>query len=216
MSAAAHGGSLEQRALRAAVAVAARHGLRCDEAVVLRAASNLLVHLAPAPVVARVSTVTATVRDGDAWFQREIAIASHLAAAGAAVVAPSAEIDPGPHRHDGLVVSFWTYVDEAGRELDAREAGRRLRLCHEALESFPGELKRWGMLDEAHEDLERLHAIGALSAGDAALLRRAGERARARIERLALPLQAVHGDAHLDNVINGPDGPLWNDWEDCF
>ncbi len=29
-------------------------------------------------------------------------------------------------------------------------------------------------------------------------------------------LQALHGDAHLHNVINGPDGPLWNDFEDCF
>ena len=29
-------------------------------------------------------------------------------------------------------------------------------------------------------------------------------------------MQPIHGDAHLHNVINGPDGPLWNDWEDCF
>ena len=39
---------------------------------------------------------------------------------------------------------------------------------------------------------------------------------RARIERLALAPQPIHGDAHLHNVINGPDGPLWHDWEDCF
>ncbi|MDX6682865.1 MAG: hypothetical protein QOG94_2904 [Solirubrobacteraceae bacterium] len=208
--------ALNERALRAAVAVAARHGVRCDEPVVLRAASNLLVRLAPAPVVARVSTVTATVRDGDAWYAREIAMASHLVAAGAPVVAPSAEIDPGPHHHDGLSLSFWTYVDEAGRSLDAHEAGRRLRLCHEALASFAGELPRWAVLDEAHRALAGLESSGALDAGDAALLRRAGERARARIDAHAPALQAIHGDAHLHNVINGPDGPLWNDWEDCF
>jgi hypothetical protein len=208
--------ALNERALRAAVAVAARHGVRCDEPVVLRAASNLLVRLAPAPVVARVSTVTATVRDGDAWYAREIAMASHLVAAGAPVVAPSAEIDPGPHHHDGLSLSFWTYVDEAGRSLDSHEAGRRLRLCHEALASFAGELPRWAVLDEAHRALAGLESSGALDAGDAALLRRAGERARARIDAHAPALQAIHGDAHLHNVINGPDGPLWNDWEDCF
>jgi hypothetical protein len=213
---ATHAASLDERALRAALAFAAGHGLRCDEPVVMRAASNLLVRLAPAPVVARVSTVTATVRDGDAWFAREVAIASHLVAAGAPVVAPSAEVDPGPHRHDGLTLSFWTYVDEADRPLDAHEAGRRLRLCHEALTSFPGELPRWAVLDEAQHALEHLRTRGALDADDAALLRRAGERARARIDGLGLALQAIHGDAHLHNVINGHDGPLWNDWEDCF
>jgi hypothetical protein len=209
-------GRLDERALRAAIAVAARHGLRCDEPRVIRAASNLLVHLAPAPVVARVSTVTSTVRVGDAWFAREIAIASHLVAAGAPVVAPSAQIDPGPHRYDGLALSFWTYVDEAGRPLDAREAGRRLRLCHDALTSFAGELPHWAVLDEAQQALERLEADGALDREDAAVLRRGGERARARIEELELPLQAIHGDGHLDNVIAAPAGPLWNDWEDCF
>ena len=28
------------------------------------------------------------------------------------------------------------------------------------------------------------------------------------------PVQPLHADAHLGNVLNGPDGPLWNDWED--
>ena len=28
------------------------------------------------------------------------------------------------------------------------------------------------------------------------------------------PVQPLHGDAHLRNVLAGPDGPLWNDWED--
>ncbi len=28
--------------------------------------------------------------------------------------------------------------------------------------------------------------------------------------------QAVHGDAHLGNVITTAAGPLWNDWEDAF
>ena len=216
MTAAAPGGSLDERALRAAVAVAARHGLRCDAARVLRTASSLLVHLAPAPVVARVSTVTAVWRGGDEWFAREIAMARHLVAVGAPVVAPSPEIDPGPHHHGGLMLTFWTYVDEAGRELDAGEAGRRLRELHEALTSFDGELPRWAVLDEAQRVLARLHATGALRDDDAMLLRSAGDEVRTRIDRLALPMQAIHGDAHLGNVISGPDGPLWNDFEDCF
>src|SRR5918998_2864754 len=57
-----------ERALRAAVAVAAAGGVACREPVVLRDGSNLLVHLRPAQVVARVATATATVRAGDAWL----------------------------------------------------------------------------------------------------------------------------------------------------
>jgi Ser/Thr protein kinase RdoA (MazF antagonist) len=208
--------SLTPRALRAAVAVAARHGLRGDKAVVLSDASNLLVWLRPAPVVARVATVTSTVRRGDAWLAREVAVASHLAAAGAPVVAPSAEIAAGPHRHDGFALSFWTYVDEAATALDAREAGARLRLCHDALTSFADELPRMAALDEAQATLERLAAAGSLDEDDAALLRRAGSSVRERIDRLAAAMQPIHGDAHLHNVVNGPDGPLWNDWEDAF
>ncbi len=203
-------------ALRAAVAVAARHGVRCETPVVLRDASNLLVHLRPAPVVARIMTVTATVRDGDATLVREVAIASHLAAAGAPVVAPSAELEPGPHHHDGQVLSFWTYVDEAHRELDAPEAGRRLALCHELLTAYAGELVELGGLAEVDAILERLVVEGSIGEDDAALLRAAGADVRRRIALAGQPLQAIHGDAHLDNVINGPDGPLWNDWEDTF
>lgn len=208
--------ALTRRALRAAVAVAAEHGLRCDEPAVLADASNLLVRLAPAPVVARVSTVVSLMRPGDAWLAREVAIARHLVAAGAPVVAPSAEIDPGPHHHDGLVLSFWTYVEERPVPIDFEEAGRRLRVCHETLTSFDGDLPAMAALDEAQALIEQLAATGDLGDADAALLRRAGEQARERIDALGLPWQALHGDAHLHNVINGRDGPLWNDWEDTF
>ena len=36
----------------------------------------------------------------------------------------------------------------------------------------------------------------------------------ATLGRLRSPIRPLHGDAHLNNVLNGPDGPLWNDWED--
>ncbi len=207
---------LSRRALAAALAVAAEHGLRCDDPRVMRDASNLLVLLRPAPVVARVTTITSTFRSGDAWLAREVAMAGWLAEAGAPVVPPSSELPPGPHEHDGLVLSFWTYVDERDRQLDAAEAGRRLRECHDLLRGFPGELPRLGVLDEADRMVDGLRADGTLDRRDAARLRSAGRDVRARIERLAPPLQPIHGDAHLHNVIHGPGGPLWHDWEDCF
>ncbi len=208
--------ALSRRALAAALAVAAEHEIHCTEPEILRDHSNLLVRLSPAPVVARVATITARIRQSGTSPARDVPVARHLAAAGAPVVAPSGELDPGPHVRDGLVVSFWTYVEEVDVSLDGAEAGRRLRLCHERLADFDGDLPRLAMVDEPQASLERLAGEGSLDEADAAILRRVGASVHRRIDRLELPLQAIHGDAHLGNVVNGADGPLWNDWEDAL
>src|SRR5271168_3814311 len=98
------------RALAAVLEVAAEAGVHCTEPAVLRDQSNLLVHLSPAPVVARLAWATATMRDGPAWLSREVAVAAFLTATGAPVVAPSDELAPGPHERDGFVFSFWQFV----------------------------------------------------------------------------------------------------------
>jgi Phosphotransferase enzyme family len=205
---------LTRRGLSAVSAVTAAEGLRFAEPKILRDRGNLLVHLAPAPVVARVATLTGTRRAGNGWLRREVAVAGFLARAGAPVVAPSAEIDPGPHMHDGISLSFWEYVEESSAPLDAAEAGRRLRACHELLTGYEGELEPLGTLAEAERWLEELVAERRIDADSAERLRGDAREVRRRIEALGLPMQAVHGDAHLDNAINTAAGPLWNDWED--
>lgn len=207
---------LSQRALQAAVEVAEEAGLRFGRPVILRDRSNLLVHLAPAPVVARVATATGTMRSGDAWLAREVAVAGYLADAGAPVVAPSSDVPPGPHHRDGLALTFWEYAEELDAPLDAAEAGRGLRICHAALAGFPGELPRMAAIAEAVGIVEGLAEAGSVGSGDAALMRSGAARVQAGIEQFPLPLQPVHGDAHLGNVIATARGPLWNDWEDVF
>src|SRR5262252_8051741 len=86
-------------------------GLRAERGEVLHDRSNLLLHLIPDNVVARVVTRTAEARAGDAWLRREVAIAAHLAAAGAPVVPPACALPPGPHTHHGHTVTFWEYVE---------------------------------------------------------------------------------------------------------
>ena len=204
------------RALRAAAEVARGHGVRVDEPAVVSDISNLIVHLAPAPVVARVTTSTGTARRGREFLEREAAVAGYLARAGAPVVAPSPELPPGPHGHDGLVMTFWEHVPEPGGELDPDRAGRGLRECHEALAGFPGELPQMSPLREAEENLDGLIAAGIVGGDDGDLLQAVAAVVIDRIERMGLPARAVHGDAHLGNVVNSADGPLWNDWEDTF
>jgi Ser/Thr protein kinase RdoA (MazF antagonist) len=150
----------------------------------------------------------------DVWLRREVDIATFLAGRGAPVVPPSAELPPGPHEHDGLFVSFWRFVDpNEGRPLDVAEAGRSLRELHAALRDFPGELP-WLVpaLEDVGHGLALLEKRGALADADLAMLRAEHAGLRAVLE--AGGGQALHGDAHVENLLPTPDGPLWSDFED--
>ncbi len=199
--------------LSAAVAVARAHGLRVEAPVVLRDRLNVLIHLRPAPVVARVAGTIAKVRPGTEFARHEVDVAGHLAAAGAPVVGPSAELPPGPHEHAGHVITFWAHVPDRGAA-EPRAAGAALRECHEALRGYPGDLPLLGRLSEAEALLARL--AGELTIDDAAALalQRRFDDLLPLLHTLRSPIQPLHGDAHLGNVLSGPDGPLWNDWED--
>lgn len=201
-------------ALNTAVAVAAAHGVTATDPVILRDQLNVLIHLRPAPVVARVAGTIARVRPGADWLRRELAVASFLSRAGAPVVAPSDELPPGPHEHDGRVVSFWEYVPEADEPVDRAAAGAALRECHEALREYHGSLPVLLAITEAEAILTRMAAEEAVSSLEAArLLERIHELSDV-LGSLRSPVQPLHGDAQLDNVLNSPRGPLWNDWED--
>jgi aminoglycoside phosphotransferase (APT) family kinase protein len=197
------------RAVEGAVAVARAHGLRVDEPVILRDLTNVLVRLDPSPVVARVPRTLSRLRGHD-WFALEVRVVSWLADAGAPVAAPSTLLDPGPHEHDGLVVSFWEVVDHDESRFDAAAGGRALHELHAALESCPEELPPFDRLDEiarlldllqpsdlvSQEEIDGMRAVGALLA-----------------TKPVPPLRPIHGDAHLRNLLWTPDGPRWTDFE---
>lgn len=178
--------------------------------------SNLLVHLRPAPVVARVATATAEFREGDAWLAREVAVGAHLAETGAPVVPLSGELPPGPHEHDGFVLTFWQHVTLAPAPPDPLAAGEALREVHEALRSYRGRLPRLAAMGEAERMAPALRQRGLVSGDDAELIARAGRATLDAVEALDLPLQPVHGDAHLGNALATRDGVLWCDLEDTF
>lgn len=189
---------MSESAVRAAVAVAAEHGLRSDDPVVLRDAWHVLVHLRPLPLVARVSSGLPYPEgppEGDVI--RELAVASHASRAGAAVVPPSDLLDPGPHRRGRHVVAFWEYAGPP-REVEPIAAGRALRGIHEALADYEGELPSLHTADlaamtdrlEPSPDVELLRELGSREPPGAA--------------------QAIHGDSHLANCLPGP---LWHDFE---
>jgi hypothetical protein len=132
---------------------------------------------------------------------RELAVASHAASHGAPVVAPSNDVAPGPHFHDGHVVTFWRYVESVGEPDDAA-AGRGLHRIHEALADYDGALPT----ANRDEDIrEMFTTLGETE--DVAFLRRVVSTVP------ELEGQALHGDAHLHNCLETRSGPLWHDFE---
>jgi Ser/Thr protein kinase RdoA (MazF antagonist) len=191
-----------QSAVAAALAVARAQGLGCVEPVVLREAWHVLVHLSPLPIVARVSTslpFPEGPRPDD--LVRELDVAAHAARAGAPVVPPAEEVEPVPHRCDGRIVTFWRYV-EPHDPADPRAAGRALSAIHDALEDYHRDLPAAGHPDETGE------LLASLEPGAATEVIRLAVSNRPDVDG-----QALHGDAHLDNCLGSPAGPLWHDFE---
>jgi aminoglycoside phosphotransferase len=212
--------TLESRALNAARAVAAAHALDSEQAFVVHSGSNIHVHLRPAPVVARVMTGTVVLHDEPrSWLEREVSVLEFLAPSGLAV-APSPLIAPGPHQHDGLWMTFSEWipdVEHTAEPADPAALGSALRALHDALQPFDGEL---GTLRDLRDDIERLHDLlrpaAALDADAIDFLRARLDAADDLVFTSTLPVQALHGDASLSNLLQTPDRLVWNDFEDSF
>ncbi|WP_051472144.1 aminoglycoside phosphotransferase family protein [Patulibacter minatonensis] len=211
---------LERRALRAAGAVADAQRIPCDDPVLVASGSNVLVHLRPSPVVARVMTGTVALHaDPRGWLARELAVLRFLAPSGLAV-APCADAAPGPHEQDGLWMTLVGWVPDTGpavRPTGGRQVGRALRDLHDALEPFPGDLDT---ADDLRGRIERLlHVLEPADVGGATALTALGSRLdelRGDVFASTLPARALHGDVSLSNLLRTPTGLVWNDFEDTF
>jgi hypothetical protein len=207
-----------RRAAAAALDLAREHGLEVGEPAVLNDLFSLMVHLKPAPVVARVATGMPKLRTSiSPWLEREISVTTFLSEHGSPVVAPSRELPPGPHERDGFWISFWTYVEpDPERRPTAADCASMLPDLHDALRSYPGELptlcaddipRGLGLLDGAGGDV--------LDSANAALLRASAERLRPLWETPGGEGRPLHGDVHPGNLIAARGGGLvWIDFED--
>ena len=204
--------------LAAAQAVARAHGVACDDAVRIAAGSNVLVHLKPAPVVARVMAGTAVLHDdAEQWLAREVAVGAFLAGRTDLVVPPTDILPPGPHERDGLWMTLWKFVphDEQAPPPEPRELGRSLRALHAALADFPSDL---APLSEIRDWLDRLLAelrpSTPLTQRDIDWLRFDLDALTPAVFESSLPAQALHGDASMSNLLRTGSGLVWTDLED--
>ncbi len=161
------------------------------------------------PIVTRVMTAGIPLRGNPwPWMQREVDLAGWLLTRGAAVVPPWT--DAGPHDVDGIWVSAWSFVENAGTfdtstENGAAEFGRCIGNLHASLRECPLDLP---LLAAPVADI-----AAALGCSDHPVLHRAAARLLPQLEHW--PRQVLHGDVHSGNLLSTARGPTWIDFEDA-
>jgi hypothetical protein len=213
--------ALSVGAMAAARQVAEAHGISVRDVVVVSDGANLLLHLQPAPLLARVATTTALVRRPvSAWLARDIGVASYLHGQGVPVVPPSDLLPPGPHVNDGFTMSFWQYVEhDRNYAVSTAEAAVLLRELHRVLRDYPpslaAEMPLLGIFDEITRWLKFLEVRRALLGIDVIALREAHWLLAEKLRYGGNDVQVIHGDAHKRNLLKTEKGLLWTDFEDA-
>ncbi|MGF1674110.1 MAG: aminoglycoside phosphotransferase family protein [Rivularia sp. (in: cyanobacteria)] len=210
--------ALTNRAIAASLAIVSKHGIRSDDPKTLADAYSVRVHLQPAPIVARVSTLTVILRYPiESWLLREIEVSEFLAASCVPVVPPSDLLPSGVHSHDGLFMTFWQYVPRVSDVIpDSETVGKMLAELHAVLKEYPDELPLLAPpFNDIPRGIERLQQVeNILSDEDLRLLRETYDTSIRQFKNSGVVLQPLHGDAHAYNLIPTAKGLLWNDFED--
>jgi hypothetical protein len=202
-------------AVHAAQEIARRYGIAAERPRVLHDANNVVVHLAPSPVVAKVCPATSGDR---AWrkLALELDVARHLVRADAPVVGPSPELPPGPHVEGGYAMTFWRYQDHDPRAVATdRGAGQALVQVHEALDSYPGTFPSF--LDRQVRRASRIlfdeTALGGIPASEIAFIRSEYMSITSALRDSKPGCRTLHGDPHRGNLLVSRSGCLMIDFE---
>jgi len=205
------------RAINAAQVIAQEHGAKAGRPVILKDTNHTIVHLAPEPIVAKVS-VEKRFRHDSSSLEREVVVTRLLAEAGAPVVRPAQTLPAGPHCMDSVELTFWEFCPHnINDEISASEAGRALRAVHDSLNAIRTKLPALPVftlqIDEAAGLLRNSENVPLLPEEDRLFLCRLYESVRADIESASFNHQPLHGECHIGQAISTPSGVRWLDFE---
>jgi hypothetical protein len=207
----------QARAIHAAQTIAEAHGAKCGSPVILKDTNHTIVHLAPQPLVAKVS-IEKRFRQRSSSLEREVLVARLLSEAGAPVVRPANTVPPGPHYLNGVEFTFWEFCPhDPDADISASEAGRSLRVVHDLLNDMRPKLPLLPaftlQIDEAGSLLRVPENVPLLPEKDRLFLCDLQRTISADIGMASLDYQPLHGECHLSQAISSPSGLRWLDFE---
>jgi hypothetical protein len=165
----------------------------------MRLGENALFHLPDADVIVRIARGPDVERDA----AKEVAMARWLRDAGlpAAETADLAQ----PIMVEGHPVTFWKRVPNSGVLASTSELGAVLRRVHDLPVPRDLGLPAFDMFRRVGDRLESARGVDA---EDVSFLRWRAAELRAEYDELVFPSAsgALHGDAHVQNLIKTPSG----------
>ncbi|AFU00974.1 phosphotransferase [Nocardia brasiliensis] len=215
-------------AVDAAVAVGRELGLTVTDAVVLHDLFSVVVHLAPAPVVARIPVVLSPTTDLATLARRqraELDVARWLNEQGTPVIPPSPLVPLEPVQRESFSMTFWQFVvEDRDKVPDYAANSERAADLHAAMRDYPGELsflssaeprfvtESLALLQERPDlidpsDLDRARREWRVLAPFV----RSREAFETRFP--GIDVQPIHGDSPPANIFNGTAGDLYSDFE---
>ncbi len=201
-------------AVTAAQSVARQCGVPADQPRVLADANNVVVHLGPSRVVAKVTGCAGT--GGWERLAAEVAVGRHLDGAGARVAGPCTDLPPGPHVSGDFAMTFWRHHDhDPGAVVCGRLAAEVIEEVHRALEDYSGPLRSFlgRRVRRTGHVLDQPLCQSALDAGDRDFLRHEYLSILSTLDEHRLENRTLHGDPHRGNFLVTPSGHLLIDFE---
>ena len=194
--------------------IAAEAGFTEITPIELSSGGNLIIHLSPYPIVARISTVLSK-QDADyayAILNRELHVARHLHSKGVPVLLPTNLADAGPYDVGGTWMTFWNYASPiALRFPSPSEAVELVRILFVAMKDFHDELPVLGVWERTCQSAIRLSENSDQRIQSLLNIFTRVDK-QMRLEQSFL--KPCHGDAHSRNLLPSPEGWVWNDFED--
>ncbi|GAC1518825.1 MAG: aminoglycoside phosphotransferase [Chloroflexota bacterium] len=185
-----------------------RYGVDCHNPAILQDSNHTVVHLAPAPLVAKVGT-----SPEEASLRDEVIVALFLSSKSGPVVPPTSLFPPGPYVEDGLEMTFWEYCPHGPDEPSADVLGQSLRRLHDTLANYPEQLRPWDRFDGVDRVLFAQSSLGALAPDDREFLRRRHTELLSAISTFRPTVRPLHGEPHAGNLLLSTRGPRWIDFE---
>ena len=199
-----------QRAVAAAVSIAAALDLRADDAVVLQNSNKLALHLQPCDAFARVAPMAEQVA------QFEIELAGRLAE----IECPAAALEPRVparvYECYGFAITFWTYYAPVTPEVAPADYADALWRLHAGMRTIKIAAPHFtDRVAEAQELVANQDRTPELADADRRLLSGMLKSVRQTIVDRGAAEQLLHGEPHPGNVLGTKIGALFVDLETC-
>ncbi|WP_058302603.1 aminoglycoside phosphotransferase family protein [Gorillibacterium timonense] len=194
--------------------LAEKAGLYQITPIELSNGGNLIIHLDPHPIVARIATVLSK-EDADYAYKtldRELRVAHHLQSKGIPALLPSDHLDAGPHDIGGTWMTFWKYVPHTPlKPPSPSEAVELVNALSLGMKYFSGEIPLLGVWERTCHSAKRLmnHPDPRIQA-----LLKVFVKVDRQMRLETSLLIPCHGDAHTRNLLPSPEGWIWSDFED--